>query len=103
MMKICPIRYSTRASADSGGAARGTTKAATPASRGDDIILDTLRERPRSTSLSRQLEEALAQLPRDRPRLAVADHAAVALRHGDHFRGGAGQEALVGGVHVMAR
>src|SRR4051812_10783642 len=42
--------------------------------------------------LSGQLEEALAELARDRAGLAGADGAVVALDHGDHFGGRAGQE-----------
>ena len=40
---------------------------------------------------------------RDRPRLAVADRAAVDLHHRNHFRGAAGEKTFVGDVHVVLR
>src|SRR5947209_3859972 len=52
-------------------------------------------------SLPRQRVEALAQLAGDRTGLAVADRPAVRLDHRHDLSGGAGQEALVGGVDVV--
>src|SRR5262249_2209747 len=49
------------------------------------------------------LEEALAQLPRDRSGLAAADDAIIDLHDRDHLRRGAGEEAFVRGVDVVAR
>src|SRR3954452_9140782 len=45
--------------------------------------------------------EPLAKLAGDRARLARAQGAAVALDHGDQLGGGAGEEALLGRVHVI--
>jgi len=56
----------------------------------------------RSLPLSDQPVEAVEEIPGDRAGLAGADGPAVALDHGDHLGGGPGQEALVGGVDVVA-
>ena len=47
--------------------------------------------------------EGRGELLRDRAGRACADHAAVDVDDGDHFRGGARQEALVGRVEVVPR
>src|SRR4051812_36318859 len=47
--------------------------------------------------------ERFAELARDGPGLAAADHPSVDLDDRDDLGGGAGQEAFVGGVDVVAR
>src|SRR5947209_19674614 len=53
--------------------------------------------------LTDQLMKPLAQLPRDRSWLAVADQPVVAAHHGDDLGGRARQEAFIRHIDVVAR